>query len=128
MTSMAEKIKRIRFGWYGDNGYGERIIAQILGEQKTATASLAYEMEDADIVAGDRMIVVDKRGKSHGTIYISRIEVRLMSSFTEQLAQECGYANLAELREASRFANARDIKGDEDMRVTYFQLIKAARS
>jgi|GEM_PF-1797794 len=124
---MAEKIKRMTLGWYGDGGHGERVIAQILDLEKTATASLAYEMEDADILAGDRMILTDKRGKSYGTIYIVRIELRKMGAFTEELARDCGYASLAALREAARFANAREIKADEDMRITHFQLIGPGR-
>ena len=37
------------FGWDGDNGTGERLIQQIINEQKTATCSFKVEYTDSDL-------------------------------------------------------------------------------
>jgi len=121
MTRMSPQAKRFKFGWYGDGGHGEREIKKILAGTKTATICLAYEPEDADVKAGDTLELVDKAGKVYGIIVVNRIEKLLWGAVTEPLAQACGHT-LKDLQEMSRFANARDLKPDEEMRVTHFEL------
>lgn len=114
--------KRFKFGWFGDGGHGERVIEQILAGKKRATACLAYEAEDADVVVGDKLELIDKHGKGYGTLVVTKIEVRLYGTFDETLARECGH-NLADFKDLCKFANGREPGADEEMRVTYFTLI-----
>jgi uncharacterized protein YhfF len=53
-------VKRFRFGWYGDGGLGEKLIQAIMAGRKTATACPAYDPEDADLKAGDVLLLVSK--------------------------------------------------------------------
>ena len=114
--------KKFKFGWFGDNGHGERVIQQILAGHKRATACLAYEEEDSDVVVGDKLDLIDKHGKSYGLLVVTKIEVRPYGSFDERMARECGHG-LAEFKELCKFANGREPGADEEMRVTYFTLI-----
>jgi uncharacterized protein YhfF len=124
---MAEKLRPMKFGWYGDHGHGERLIQEILSGKKTATASLAYEVEDADVKVGEKMDLVDKKGRRFGTIVIDRIEIRLFGAFDDALARACGHADVKALREAARFANEREPRPDEEMRVTHFRLVGVSK-
>ncbi len=123
MTLMSVKLKQMKFGWFGDGGHGERVIAQIVQGKKTATLSLGYETEGSDVKVGDRLEVVDKHGKGHGVIWITRIDSVLFGDVTEELANACGHT-LAELKDLAAFANAREIGPKEEMRATHFELVK----
>ena len=123
---MATAVKRFKFGWYGDGGLGERIIQSIISGRKRATACLAYEAEDADVKVGDKLELVDKRGKSYATLVVTRIDIRLYGTFDEALANDCGHS-LIELRELMRFANGRAPGADEEMRVTRFSLVRLSK-
>lgn len=117
--------KRFKFGWFGDGGLGERLIAKILSGQKTATCCPAYDPEDADLRAGDLLELTDKQGQTRGTLKVTRVELRPFSSFDEALAAAEG-TDLAELLEHTRFANGRELRPDEEMRVVYFERLGKA--
>ena len=119
-------MKRFRFGWYGDGGLGENLIREIVAGRKKATSCLAYETEDLGIKEGDLVNLVDKRGRSHATLAITKIEIRLYGTFDETLAAASG-VSLAKLKEMTRFANGREPWADEEMRVVYFRVVEAAR-
>jgi uncharacterized protein YhfF len=123
---MVEKAKKFKFGWFGDQGHGERMIQKILAGKKTATSSLAYETEDADLKVGDKLELVDKKGRLYATIVIVDIQIRKFGTFDEMLAAHCGHT-LEELRELMAFANSRMPSPDEDMRVTFFKLVQLNR-
>lgn len=118
-------MKRFRFGWYGDGGLGERMIQTILAGRKTATSCPAYDPEDADLKSGDELQLVDKHGSARATLVVTVVELRPYGSFDEALAAEEG-VTLAELKEKMNFANGRQIRDDEEMRVVRFRLLKAA--
>jgi uncharacterized protein YhfF len=122
---MGSKLKQMKFGWFGDGGHGDRVIAQIVQGKKTATLSLGYETDGADIKVGDKLEIVDKHGKGHGVILITRIDKLLFGSVTEELAVACGHT-LGDLKELAAFANAREIGPQEEMRATYFELAKVS--
>lgn len=125
MIIMGTKLKQMKFGWFGDGGHGERVIAQIVQGKKTATLSLGYETDGADIKVGDKLEIVDKHGKPHGVITITRIESLLFGNVTEELANACGHT-LGELKDLAAFANARELNASEEMRATYFELAKVS--
>lgn len=119
LTSM----KRFRFGWYGDGGLGERMIQSILAGRKTATACPAYDPEDADLKAGDELQLVDKHNNVRAQLVVTMVELRTFGSFNEDLAQREG-VTLAELKEKLNFANGRQIRDDEEMRVVHFRVVQ----
>lgn len=118
-------MKRFRFGWYGDGGLGERMIQTILAGRKTATSCPAYDPEDADLKAGDELQLLDKHGSVRAQLVVTEVELRTFGSFDEALAAAEG-VTLAELKEKMNFANGRQIRDDEEMRVVHFRLLKAA--
>jgi uncharacterized protein YhfF len=118
-------VKRFRFGWYGDGGLGERLIETILAGRKTATSCPAYDPEDADLKAGDELQLVDKHGTVRGQLVVTLVELRSFGTFDEALAAKEG-VTLPELKEKMNFANGRQIRAEEEMRVVHFQLVRAA--
>jgi uncharacterized protein YhfF len=119
-------VKRFRFGWYGDGGLGERMIQTILSGRKTATACPAYDPEDADLKAGDQLELVDKHGTVRGHLVVVAVDLRPFSSFDEALAHREG-VTLAELKEKLNFANGRQIRADEEMRVVHFRVVSLSK-
>ncbi len=117
-------MKRFRFGWYGDGGLGETMIQAVLSGRKSATCSPAYDPEDADLKAGDELQLVDKHGRERGRLVVVAVELRPYSKLDDALAR-CEGVTLAELREKLSFANGRDIRGDEEMRVVYFRVTRS---
>jgi uncharacterized protein YhfF len=114
-------MKRFRFGWYGDGGLGEKMIQSILAGRKTATACPAYDPEDADLKVGDDLQLVDKHGNERGRLIVTLVETRTFGSFDEALAAKEG-VTLAELKDKMNFANGRQIRDDEEMRVVHFRV------
>ena len=120
-------VKRFRFGWYGDGGLGERLIQTILAGRKTATSCPAYDPEDSDLKAGDNLQLVDKHGAVRGLLVVTNVEIRPLGSFDDALAGEEG-VTLSELREKLNFANGRQLRDDEEMRVVHFKLVPSAHA
>ncbi|MDE2141143.1 MAG: ASCH domain-containing protein [Elusimicrobia bacterium] len=117
-------MKRFRFGWYGDGGLGERMIQTILAGRKSATSCPAYDPEDADLKAGDELQLVDKHGTLRGQLLVTLVELRPFGGFDEALAAKEG-VTLPELKEKMNFANGRQLRDDEEMRVVHFRLLRA---
>jgi uncharacterized protein YhfF len=122
---MVRTIKKFPIGWYGDQGLGEKIIAMILSGRKTAATRPAYDPWDPETRVGDVLVITDKRGQRRGEIEITRIELRSWGQFDDILAGLHGMT-LEEMRATLRFANAHDIRPDEDLRVVYFRLVSRA--
>ena len=123
---MVETVKRFKFGWYGDGGLGEKLIQAILDGRKSATCCPAYDPDDADLRVGDKLDLTDKHGRSRGLLVVTKVEIRPFSSFDEAFAQKEG-TTLEELRQSLSFANGRELRPDEEMRVTHFQLVEARK-
>lgn len=120
---MLATAKRFKFGWFGDGGLGELLIERILDGRKTASSRPAYDHEDAELRVGDLLEAIDKRGDSRATMVITRIELRPFGTFDEALARAEG-VTLPQLLEHTHFANARELRSDEEMRVIYFRRLK----
>jgi len=118
---VVEASKRFKFGWFGDGGLGERLIQKILAGRKTATCCPSYDPDDADLKEGDQLELTDKHGRPRARLVVTKVELRSFESFDDALAQAEG-GTLEELKENMRFANGREIKGDEEMRVLYFKI------
>ena len=116
-------VKNFKFGWYGDGGLGEKLIQAILSNKKTATSCPGYDPEDASLRVGDQLELTDKHGKVRAHLVVTRIELRPFGSFDENLAEREG-TTLEELRKGTTFANGREIRPEEEMRVIYFELIR----
>lgn len=115
-------MRRFKFGWYGDNELGEYFIQQILRGEKTASVCPAYDPQDADLVVGEKMLLTDKRNQVRGMLLVTLIETRALGSIDEAVAK-CIGANLDDLRQALAFANGRELKLDEELRITHFRLL-----
>lgn len=115
-------MKPFKFGWFGDGGLGERLISHILAGRKTATSCPAYDPEDADLKAGDALRLMDKHGKTRASLVVTGIELRPFGKFDEALAAREG-TTLPELLESTKFANGRELRPDEEMRIVHFQLV-----
>lgn len=120
---MVQARKRFKFGWFGDGGLGEQLIQKIISGQKTATCCPTYDPDDADLQAGDELELTDKHGRARAVLFVKQIELRTFGSFDEALARAEG-TTLAQLIEHTRFANGRELRPEEEMRVTYFGLAK----
>lgn len=118
--------KRFKFGWFGDGGLGERLIQAILSGRKTATSCPSYDPDDADLKVGDKLELTDKHGRVRGILVVTHVELRSFGSFDEALAAKEG-TTLQELVEATKFANGRELRADEEMRVIHFQLVQTAK-
>jgi len=116
-------VKRFRLGCYGDGGLGEKMIQAILAGRKTATACPAYDPEDADLKVGDALQLVDKHGNLRAQLVVTVVELRSFGSFNDDLAQREG-VTLAEKKKKMNFANGRQIRDDEEMRVVHFRVVQ----
>lgn len=125
MTTGLPATKVFRYGWYGDGGLGETMIQLILSGRKTATASPAYDSKSADRQVGDELPLLDKRGTVRGRVLITRVDLVLLESFDEALAERTGLT-LSELKEKLCFANGRKLGNHEEMRVIHFRLLSTA--
>lgn len=115
-----KNVRAYRFGWWGDGGLGEVLLKNILSGSKTATTCPAYDPEETAV--GEVLRLVDKTGKTRGSIRITRVELRRWNEFDEDLAAKIG-SDLNEVRRMAAFANSRPIGQEEEMRVTHFELL-----
>jgi len=67
----------LEFGHADDGGAGAELIAKVLAGEKTASISLAreWELEGGTPKIGQRLPVIDHRGRRHGTVEVVRIAV-----------------------------------------------------
>ncbi|OIO07751.1 MAG: hypothetical protein AUJ52_09635 [Elusimicrobia bacterium CG1_02_63_36] len=114
-------VREMRFGWFGDEGLGEALIARILSGHKSATSSPSYDPQEAD--EGDLVRVVDKNGRGRCTVRITRIVTIPWGDIDEAVARALGLT-LDECRRAADFANSRKLQGSELVRVSYFELVE----
>ena len=91
--------------------------------RKTATACPAYDPEDADLKVGDELQLVDKHGTVRAQLVVTSVELRSFGSFNDDLAHREG-VTLPELKEKMNFANGRQIRDEEEMRVVHFRMVQ----
>ena len=115
-------MHKYKFGWHGDGGLGERLIQSILIGKKTASVCPAYDPVDADVKEGQEVLLIDKNGGTRGVLRITRVEHRPFAELDETIA-DCDGLSLADLKDKLHYANSRNIRPEEEMRIVYFELI-----
>ncbi len=125
MTSSYPETKVFQYGWYGDGGLGEAMIQMILAGRKTATVSPAYDSKSADRVPGDELPLLDKHGNVRGKVVVTSVELAAYGSLDDAIAQKAGLT-LADLKAKLCFANGRQLRDAEEMRVVQFRLVGGA--
>ncbi len=86
---MAETI---RFGYDGDCGLGDRLLAAVLRGEKTATSSLAVEYLSGDPLprVGERLTLVDHAGRPHGIVETTRVTIIPLHIVGDDVARDEG--------------------------------------
>lgn len=96
---MAETL---RFGYHGDRGLGDRLLAAVLRGEKTATSSLAVEYRSGDPLprVGQRLTLIDHEGRPHGVVETTRVTIIALSLVGDDVARDEGegFADAAEWR------------------------------
>lgn len=98
------------FGYPGDGGLGDRLIAAVLAGVKTATSSLAVGYLDGTPLprVGERLTLVDHAGTAHGILETVRVRIVPLDLVGDDIAhaEGEGFRDAAEWREAhERFWN-----------------------
>lgn len=131
----------MRFGYDGDGGLGERLLAAVLRGEKTATSSLAVEYRSGESLprVGERRTLVDGCGQGHGIVEITRVRIVALDAVGDEIARNEGegFADAAAWRAAHvAFWNAAadliradagdpgwDLRPDEPVVVEWFRLV-----
>ncbi len=90
------------FGYDGDGGLGDRLVAAVLRGEKTATSSLAVEYLTGDPLprVGERLPLVDHQGAVHGTVETTRVTITPLHLVGDDVARDEGegFADAADWR------------------------------
>ena len=82
----------LSFGYDGDRGLGDRLLAAALRGEKTATSSLAVEYLSGEPLprVGQRLTLVDHDGRPHGIIETTHVTVIPLHLIGDDVAREEG--------------------------------------
>jgi uncharacterized protein YhfF len=90
------------FGYPGDDGLGDRLLAAVVAGVKTATSSLAVEYLNGDPLprTGQRLALVDHDGRSHGMVETTKVRIIPLNDVSHDVAhaEGEGYADAAAWR------------------------------
>ena len=80
------------FGFPGDGGLGDRLLAAVLRGEKTATSSLAVEYLCGDPLprVGQRLRLVDHDGRAHGVVETTRVTITPLHLVGDDVARAEG--------------------------------------
>ena len=94
----------LSFGFAGDGGLGDRLLAAVIRGEKTATSSLAVEYLSGEPLprVGERLRLVDHVGRLHGLVETTRVTIVPLNLVGNDVARDEGegFADAAEWREA----------------------------
>ena len=98
----------LSFGYPGDGGLGDRLIAAVPAGEKTATSSLAVEYLDGTPLprVGERLVLTDHGGGTHGVVETTQVRIVPLHEVDDAVARDEGegFASVAEWRrEHERF-------------------------
>jgi len=84
--------RTLSFGYDGDGGLGDRLLAAVLRGEKTATSSLAVEYLSGEPLprVGERLRLVDHTGGVHGAVETTRVTITPLHLVGEQVALDEG--------------------------------------
>jgi uncharacterized protein YhfF len=92
------------FGYDGDGGLGDRLLAAVLRGDKTATSSLAVEYLSGDPLprVGERLTLVDHLGRAHGMVETTRVTIIPLHLVGDDVARDEGecFTDAADWRRA----------------------------
>ncbi len=92
------------FGYDGDGGLGDRLVAAVLRGEKTATSSLAVEYLAGDPLprVGERLPLVDHQGAVHGMVETTGATIVPLHLVGDDVAhaEGEGFADAADWRRA----------------------------
>lgn len=92
------------FGYDGDGGLGDRLLAAVLSGEKTATSSLAVQyLRGAPLPrAGELRLLKDHGGRLRGQVETTRVEIIPLHLVGDDVARDEGegFADAAEWRTA----------------------------
>ena len=105
MLTPPERAKTLRpmtFGYDGDAGLGDRLLAAVLRGEKIATSSLAVEYLSGDQLprVGERLALTDHAGRIHGEVETTRTTIVPLDEVGDDVARDEGegYADAAAWR------------------------------
>ncbi|MGI8612734.1 MAG: ASCH domain-containing protein [Nocardioidaceae bacterium] len=94
----------LSFGYDGDGGLGDRLLAAVLRGEKTATSSLAVEYLSGEPLprVGERLTLVDRGGRPHGVVETTRVTIVPLHLVGNDVARDEGegFADAAQWRQA----------------------------
>lgn len=94
------------FGYPGDEGLGDRLIAAVLRGEKVATSSLAVEYLSGESLpqVGEQMMLVDHDGNRYGMVETTRVTIMPLHQVGDDVARD----------EGEGFADAADWRRDHE--------------
>ena len=80
------------FGYPGDGGLGDRLLAAVVAGAKTATSSLAVEYLNGEPLprVGERLTLVDHDGKPHGSVETTKVRIIPLNEVGDDVAHAEG--------------------------------------
>lgn len=95
--------RTISFGYDGDRGLGDRLLAAVLRGAKTATSSLAVEYLSGEPLprVGQRLTLMDHDGRSHGVVETTHVTIIPLHLVDDDVARDEGegFADASEWRQ-----------------------------
>lgn len=92
------------FGYPGDGGLGNRLLAAVLSGTKTATSSLVVQYLSGELLprVGAQWELIDDAGQRHGTVETTRVRIIPLDEVDDAVAHDEGegFADAAEWRAA----------------------------
>jgi uncharacterized protein YhfF len=138
-------IRPLSFGYPGDGGLGDRLIAAVLSGEKTATSSLAVEYLSGEPLprVGERLELTGHDGRTYGLVETTRVTIAPLGDVGDDVARDEGegFAGAADWRRAHEAywrevtdlirADAGDpgwcLRDGEPVVVQWFRLIDSGR-
>jgi len=97
-------VQGLSFGYDGDGGLGDRLLAAVLRGEKTATSSLAVEYLAGEPLprVGERLHLMDHAGQVRGVVKTTRVTITPLHLVDDQVARDEGegFADAADWRQA----------------------------
>ncbi|HVM26075.1 MAG TPA: ASCH domain-containing protein [Mycobacteriales bacterium] len=80
------------FGYDGDGGLGDRLVAAVLSGEKTATSSLAVQYLGGEPLprVGEQRLLRDHRGHVHARLETTRVRIIPMDQVGDDVAHDEG--------------------------------------
>lgn len=95
-------MRTMTFGYPGDDGLGDRLIAAVFSGAKTATSSLAVEHLSGEPLprVGERLVLTDHDGGEHGVVETTKVRMIPLHLVGDDVARDEGegFADAAEWR------------------------------